>query len=311
MIATVRRMYLIRKQHRSQCPVVVIGNISVGGNGKTTMVITLTRHFQSRGLRVGVVSKGYGRRHKHVSILVDHEMRPEIIGDENALIWQHTRALIAVGPSRNDSVKMLETKGCDIIITDDGMQDYSLYRDIEIVLTSKEGLGNQRLLPAGPLREPMSRINEANYHVELMGNEEKKASSSIGMHYKIRKLRSAKKGTAIDLKDWQAKDKKVYAMCAIGNPQNFITMMESEGFEVESIILPDHESIKNDDCAKLLGKPILITEKDAVKLSHEIIKAHNLWVVEIEATMDQMFDVMIHEMVKMIKTRQKINSKNL
>lgn len=302
LITLIRRSIQKYKQKKSKCPVAVIGNISVGGNGKTSMVIALTKRLQAEGIKVGIVSKGYGRRYRYTQIMVNHRMSPDIIGDENALIWEKTGALIAVGPRRVLSVKQLENEGCDIILTDDGMQDYQLYRDIEIVMTSEEGLGNQRLIPAGPLREPLKRIQQANYHVmHVLDHDKECPETCVKMCYQPVRLRSLQNGKTMEIRESKDQKQSIYAMCGIGNPSTFFNMMEKAGFDVEAIMLPDHACISEKDCEKSMGKPICITEKDAIKLSKDICEKFDLWVVEVEADMCGMFDTMVNEIISRYK----------
>lgn len=303
VIVYMRRQIMSYRQKKTCRPVVVVGNISAGGNGKTTMVIALTRSLQAAGLSVGIVSKGYGRRYPNVFILMDHSMPADIVGDECALIWQKTQAKVAVGPNRYMSIQQLETAGCDIILTDDGLQDYRIHRDLEIILTSSEGMGNCRLMPSGPLREPLHRLQEADYHIHNLSVNETEYAAALTMQYQISALRNLHSGKCLSPQQWSS-DRSVYALCAIGNPDSFMALLRQQGFNVEPIVLPDHAQVNTKNLERLDAKAILLTEKDAIKLSPALIATRDIWVVETNAQMSPGYANMVEQIVKLTKNSQ-------
>jgi len=153
------------KSWRAPVPVIIVGNLSVGGNGKTPVVVYLVEQLLAKGYRVGVVSRGYGGKSSSYPVIVTKETSASIVGDEPVLVYQRTGVPFAVAPKRSDAVKaLLANHPIDIIITDDGLQHYSLERDIEIVVVDgKRGFGNGWYLPAGPMRESRSRLNNVDY----------------------------------------------------------------------------------------------------------------------------------------------------
>lgn len=273
-----RRQCLKAYAYTSSVPIIVVGNIGVGGNGKTPFVISLVRMLQETGYRVGVVSKGYGRRYPRTSIFVDHDMPASIVGDEVAMIWRQTRSVIALATKRSDACRMLETYGCDVIVCDDGLQDYSLKRDIEILMYTDEGLGNKLLLPLGPLREPLNRQKSVDYCVkQCTGTPEMNKQEHL-MSYHIDSIYKHASQEMMPQTEWHKMIKPV-AISGIGNPSRFLRLLRESNIEAKAIDLPDHAKIPNEILKQHSQSTILITEKDASKLTSTAQK--NIWVVSI------------------------------
>lgn len=263
----------VLKSHKIKCPVVIVGNISVGGVGKTPMVIWLVNKLQSHGVKVGVVSRGYGGKREHEPLLVIPQTSAKASGDEALLIAKHTNAPVFVAKNRVKAAKkLLLDYRVDIIIADDGLQHYALKRDLEIVLIdAKYGLGNEKLLPAGPLREDKSRLN----NVDIVVYKGKKTDN----HYfeyeplMVYALGNIKKQKSIE----SFRNQHINAIAGIAHPDSFFSMLSNEGLAVVKNPLDDHEELTENHFKFDNNDPIFITEKDAVKC-HEM-KLENVWVV--------------------------------
>lgn len=248
---------------RVGCPVIVVGNLSVGGTGKTPLVIELARLFRERGLTVGIVSRGYGGRAR-APMLVSEASGPETAGDEAWLMYRRTGGPVAVGRDRVAAARLLVEAGVGVILADDGLQHHALGRDAEIVvIDAARGLGNGRLLPAGPLREPPARLAEADALV-LNGGPRPEWPQAIPMRLMP--------GDAVQLEGREAarplaafSGQCVHAVAAIGNPGRFFAMLRAHGLVVEEHSFPDHHAFAARELELGDGLPVLMTEKDAVK----------------------------------------------
>ena len=244
-------------------PVIVVGNITVGGSGKTPMVIWLARHLCSRGLHPGVISRGYGRHHPEASLPVTADSDPAAVGDEPLLIARRTGCPVLVSRDRVQAARRLAGQWqCDIVISDDGMQHYRLHRDLEICMVDKAlGLGNGRCLPAGPLREPPSRLREADL---LLGPEGPGHLPGHSMTLKAGRLRNlARAGPDTPLSSWAGRT--VHATAGIARPERFFTLLEAHGLRLIRHPFPDHHPYRAGDIDFPGPLPIVMTEKDAVK----------------------------------------------
>ena len=281
LITKIRRVLLTRQQVKLPIPVIVIGNISVGGNGKTTLVIALAQILTRRGHKVGIISRGYKRRYPNTTILVDHDMDPAIIGDEACMIWKQCKCLIGISNDRNRAARLLYERDCEVVLSDDGLQRYDLYRSLEIAVTSEKALGNKHLLPAGPLRENTTRLSQCAHTINLV-EKSKHLQENDGhgaMHYEIfsiNRLDGKQQYNACDF----PKNKPYRAICALGNAQGFFNILRDQGLTIETNDLPDHAPISE----KLLKEnktDVIISEKDAVKLAHLKHMKH-VWVVKVK-----------------------------
>lgn len=240
-------------------PVVVIGNLSVGGTGKTPLTIAVAAALRARGHRPGVVSRGYGGSQREPALLGDAP-DPMQVGDEPCLI--HASGVpVAVGRDRPAAAQLLLDAGCDVLIADDGLQHYRLARDVEIcVIDGVRRFGNRRLLPAGPLREPLSRLQRVDLCVCNGGVAE-------AGEYPMQ-LRG---GDVVALDDGRTKalasfsGQRVHAVAAIGNPRRFFDSLRAAGIEVIEHAFADHHGFVPADLDFTDGLPLLMTDKDAVK----------------------------------------------
>ncbi len=254
----------IRRISTLPVPVVVVGNISVGGTGKTPCVIWLATELTSRGYRVGIVSRGYGGKSKVWPQRVERGSDPAVVGDEPALIARSTGCLVFVAPSRvAAAMALLETGEVDVILSDDGLQHHALGRTMEIaVVDAERGFGNGFCLPAGPLREPAGRLESVDA-VVINGSDDLNFGSAfrfVAEFAAIRRLDGSDERPVEDLAG-----KRVHAVAAIGNPERFFKMLEQAGLDVLRHAHPDHERLRPADIEFHDKLPVLMTEKDAVK----------------------------------------------
>lgn len=271
--------------YRAPIPLMVIGNITVGGSGKTPLIIALVNYLQKQGIKVGVISRGYGGDSNQMPALVHADSLPSIVGDEPCLIVNMTDAPMAVCPNRKQAITTLLNAHPDLqlIIADDGLQHYALQRDIEwIVVDASRGFGNQQLLPTGFLREPMSRLQGANvvYHekAEMIATNNKQAQSTrLTMHLQADELQILwPSAVEIDGLSVAAKTSmplmtpipngRVHAVSGIGYPQRFFDTLMALGFDVIGHAYPDHYDFSLTELLQYSELPIIVTSKDAVKI---------------------------------------------
>jgi len=240
-------------------PVVVVGNITVGGTGKTPLTIAVVEALRAGGHRPGVVSRGHGGSRRE-PLLLDGDPAPAVVGDEPCLI--HASGIpVAVGRDRPAAAQLLVDAGCDLVVADDGLQHYALARDIEVcVIDGERRFGNRRLLPAGPLREPLPRLSRVDLRVCNGGSPEQG-------EYAMRLVG----GTAVALVDGHRQPlqcfagERVHGVAAIGNPQRFFRSLQALGIEVVEHAFADHHRYLPADLDFADGLPVLMTGKDAVK----------------------------------------------
>ncbi|HDG1677102.1 TPA: tetraacyldisaccharide 4'-kinase [Kluyvera ascorbata] len=271
----------IKKSWRAPCPVVVVGNLTAGGNGKTPVVIWLVEQLQRQGIRVGVVSRGYGGKAERYPLLLTAQTTTAQAGDEPVLIFQRTGAPVAVSPIRVDAVKaLLAAHDLQLIVTDDGLQHYRLARDKEIVvIDGVRRFGNGWWLPAGPMRERASRLDSVDARI-VNGGEA--LSGEIPMHLKP--------GDAINLLTSERRPvstlQNVVAMAGIGHPPRFFATLNACGVHpVRTVALADHQALVEADVLALVNpdQTLIMTEKDAVKcrrFAHE-----NWWYLPVDAVL--------------------------
>lgn len=248
-------------------PVVIIGNLGVGGSGKTPLVIWLAQRLKAHGIRTGIVLRGYGsaasRRGTPVQ-RVGATSLAEQVGDEALLLARHADVPVYAGRDRLAAARALAAQGVDLILADDGLQHYGLRRDVEIaVVDGVRGFGNARLLPAGPLREPLSRLDEVALIVQTggVGKVDERALPLQLFGEGLWPLDDAGAGSAVG----EFAGRTVHAVAGIGNPERFFAMLRAAGISVLAHPFPDHHVFVAADLEFADGLPILMTEKDAVK----------------------------------------------
>ncbi len=261
-----RRAYQlgICQRHKLPVPLVVVGNISVGGTGKTPLVIELVEHFKSRERKPGVVVRGYRGRSTSWPRLVTEGVSAEQVGDEPVLIFRRCRVPVMAGPDRLRSARLLvgDAHGCDIIISDDGFQHLEMARDLDIVVIDGERrFGNGWCLPAGPLREPLNALARAGI-VIVNGEPEAGELHTMKMHIDHAVPLHGKQTRALR----EFAGQPVHAVAGIGNPGRFFRQLQAHGIDLMPHEYPDHHRFTAADFAFAAdGATVLMTEKDAVK----------------------------------------------
>jgi tetraacyldisaccharide 4'-kinase len=249
-----------RQVYRAPVPVVVVGNLTVGGTGKTPVVMALAQALQDRGLRVGIVSRGYGATPGHFPRRVTPGGTLEDAGDEALMLARRTGCPVVVAPQRARAVQeLLDWQPVDIILSDDGLQHRALARDMEIVLLAAQtGLGNGCLLPAGPLRERASRLERVDWILQQDAPEPERC-----FHYRADTLVNLLSGELSALADWAGR--AVTAVAGIANPERFFATLRAAGLRPTAHVFPDHHAFRAADFAPFADGPLIMTEKDAIK----------------------------------------------
>ncbi len=277
------------RSHQVGKPVIVVGNLTVGGTGKTPLVAWLAERLSQRGLRVGIVSRGYGRSFDEPHLVAPDSNWREV-GDEPLLLRRRTGCLTMVGRERVAAARALVAHGVDVIIADDGLQHLRLSRDFEIVVVDgTRGFGNGRLLPAGPLREPASRLLRADATV-VNGRPEHRSLQEAGLTASPSMAMVA--GNACRLDDGapeqsleRFRGQRAHAVAGIGNPSRFFRDLRERGIDVIEHPFPDHHPFVESELEFGDRLPVLMTEKDAVKCRE--FAASRLWYVPISAQLGE------------------------
>lgn len=289
-IASLRKSFL-QKRYQGKAfavPVVVVGNISVGGTGKTPLLIALVKSLQVAGYRPGIVSRGYGGSASSIPRKVTAQSASQEMGDEPVLIAREVGCPVVVASDRAAAVEFIIREfEIDIVLSDDGLQHYRMHRDFEIaVLDARRGLGNKQCLPAGPLREPPARLAEVDC-VVLNGAADGQVfdlppalARLIKMQLKPTYFRHLRSGKRVASDAWPG-SRNVHALAGIGNPERFSASLSALALEPLLHRLPDHHQFQASDLAFEDGLDIVITAKDAVKC--EAFAPDNVWVLEVEA----------------------------
>jgi tetraacyldisaccharide 4'-kinase len=250
-----------------EVPVIVVGNITVGGTGKTPMIQWLLAQLMAEGLRVAIVSRGYGGKSKQFPLVVDPRGDATLAGDEATLLAQSTHCPVIVDPNRPQAVSYaIATHHPDVILSDDGMQHYAMHRDLEIVMVdSIRGFGNGRLLPAGPLREPLDRLETVD-HICVKQVEPGPLHHSIPKSNQVNLL-PVVLGSLRQVVGIQGVpvDAFVHLVAGIGDPHGFFSVAEAMGFRGQCHAFADHHAFSVGDFAGFSDAPIIMTEKDWVK----------------------------------------------
>lgn len=285
-----------RRAHRLPVPVIVVGNLTVGGTGKTPLVIALVDALRERGFHPGVISRGYGGSVRVPTLLDDHP-DPTQVGDEPSLIRRRTRVPVAVAASRWRAGKLVVEHAVDVVIADDGLQNPALARDVEIcVIDGERRFGNGRLLPAGPLREPVSALDRFTFRVCNGGHAEQ---GEFAMQLRG-EVAVAIAGATASRSLASFAGEKVHAVAGIGHPARFFASLRAHGIAVTEHALPDHHAIAPADVTFDDGLPVLMTEKDAVKCVAFASAMH--WCVPVRAELDAAFHDAVAEALRASRT---------
>lgn len=295
----------ISKAQRLSVPVVIVGNIFVGGTGKTPLTIWLVQALRQAGFKPGVISRGYGV-HNDVPHAVTSQSLAQEVGDEPLLIAYRAECPVMVGRDRVAVATALlaEHPEVDVLISDDGLQHYRLERDVEIVLFDSRGVGNGWLLPAGPLRESASRRRDFTV-INGAAIEGTMPSDAVGMKLVgtiAQKLNDRSQTSALSsfVSPAGKHSPTILAAAGIGNPARFFTLLRDAGLQFEEMALPDHYDFADNPFAAVKADVILMTEKDAVKCRQNdgLRSDPRLWVVPVTAQLDAAFAEKIVEKLR-------------
>ncbi len=283
------------KRYRAPLPVIVVGNITVGGTGKTPLVIRIVELLQQQGFKPAVISRGYGGKTTDWPHSVTATSDPGLVGDEPSLIVQRTGCPLVIDPIRSRATDHLATHTeCDIIISDDGLQHYALERDIEIaVIDGQRRWGNGLMLPAGPLREPLTRLNQVDL---IVGNGSAETGEYV-MHLIGNDAVNLLDGQKVPLSQFAGKP--LHAMAGIGNPERFFDHLKTFGLQFDQHSFPDHHDYSASELNFQPSAPLLMTEKDSVKCRRFAASHH--WSVPVDAQLDASFEQQLLALLKRIQ----------
>ncbi|WP_295684320.1 tetraacyldisaccharide 4'-kinase [uncultured Nevskia sp.] len=292
-----------REAVRLPVPVVVVGNISVGGTGKTPLTLWLIEQARALGFTPGVISRGYGGRAAHYPLRVTSTTDPAECGDEPALIARRAGVPLAVAPDRIAAARLLiEQDGVDLLIADDGLQHYRLARDLELcVIDGVRGLGNGARLPAGPLREPTSRLATVDAVIvngALQASLPAHGRPQLTMNLLVERALPLVGGEPRSLSSFAGQ--RVRAIAGIGHPQRFFKSLEAAGLVVIPQAFPDHHHYTAGDLSCDAGLPLLMTEKDAVKCA--AFARDGLWWVPADAQLPEADAVHVRKLLSALKS---------
>lgn len=280
-------------------PIIVVGGLTAGGTGKTPTLIALARYLSGKGFKVGVVSRGYGRKAGESGLLVEVDHSAEKVGDEPLLIKRSVpTASVVVGDSRLAAARSLfREQGVSVILSDDGLQHYALPRDFEIaVLDANRRFGNGWLVPVGPLREPVKRLQSVDFVLERNGSHPASA-----FHYVPTRFVTVDGKERLSVSDASSQwaGKKVVAATGLGQPSQYFGLLAELGVECETINVADHAALDLQGIERNFQPDIvIITAKDAVKL--ELESCHNVWVLEVEAELPDSLYLAIEQSLKQV-----------
>jgi len=273
-------------------PVVVVGGITVGGSGKTPLTMYVARLLAEQGWSPGVVTRGYGGRPGRLPLRVEADTPVRESGDEAAVMARRLDVPVVVDPDRPRGVRwLIDELGCGVVVADDGLQHYAMDRQVEIAVVGGGGLGNGWCLPAGPLREPASRLQEVDIVVR---NNGRAGPDEFGMALRVTGLtrldRAAVQATSV------FNGRRVHAVAGTGRPEGFFGTLRELGMEVEPHAFPDHYRYTASDFSTMGDAPIVMTEKDAVKCAG--LPVENAWYADATAVPEDGFDQHLIELLK-------------
>ncbi len=284
-------------------PVIVVGNITVGGTGKTPLVLWLVDYFRQKGLKPGIISRGYGGQASSKPQQVRPDSNPELVGDEPVLLARNTLSPVAIATKRYRAAEeLISHYKCNLIICDDGLQHYALDRDIEIAMI--DGLrrfGNQRCLPAGPLREPLGRLKD----VDMVVSKYKAMRHEYKMEYSHGDLVSlADNDKTLDISELAGQ--RVHAVAAIANPDRFFAYLRQQQLQLELHEFADHYVFQIEDVTFNDGAAVIMTEKDAVKCFNYAVERDwkNHWYLPIKANLPEAFTIRLDNLMREVVNGQ-------
>lgn len=296
IITGLRKFFYKKKLLKSSqfnTPIIIIGNITVGGSGKTPLIIALYFLLKKHGYKPGIISRGYGGSYKNIEWVMS-DSSPDVVGDEPVLIASRTSAPVVVAKKRYLAVQaLLQDTDCNIILSDDGLQHYALERDIEIaVVDGQRGFGNSLCLPAGPLREPISRLRSVDFIIQNGGEEGAYSGGRMSLSavslINLFDMNNAQSLSSLD-------KKIIHAVAGIGNPERFFDYLRGLGAKVIPHSFPDHYKYSAKDFNFSDDHVIIMTEKDAVKCRE--FSTEHMWFLPIEAKLDKEFEEKLLEKI--------------
>jgi len=268
-------------------PVIIVGNITVGGTGKTPLAIWLVEQLKQKGFQPGIISRGYRGKVGSIPVKATPESNPDIVGDEAVLMAKRGKCPVVVHPDRVAAARTIIELGVDLIVADDGLQHFRLARDFElVVIDGTRGFGNGKLLPAGPLREPASRLKTVDDVLvqQYSDGNDKFLRRASDWHPAKFDLQATSVSTLDDTKVMQIEmlsGKTVHAIAGIGNPERFFRLLESHNIKVIRHPLQDHADIVQSDLTFDDDLDVVMTEKDAVKCLSWLDTSH-CWYVPVD-----------------------------
>jgi len=289
-----REAFLQNPPDKVSLPVVVVGNITAGGTGKTPVVQTLVRKLLEEGYKPAIVTRGYGGSLQTFPHLISEKDSPSSVGDEPYMMYSSLNIPVVVDPQRNRAAKFCTEESSldvNVIICDDGLQHYALNRDIEFcVIDAQREFGNGHLIPVGPLREPLSRLESVDFVVRNGGSGED--------GFKLKPTRWVNLKSGEEVKPEALKEKlgstELRAIAGIGNPQRYFDTVSELGLEIVSQAFPDHHAFSEQDFD---GETVyLMTQKDAVKVS--AFATNKMWYLEVSAALP---DTLLKEFINKLK----------
>lgn len=286
------------KVQRFPVPVIVVGNITVGGTGKTPFVIWLAKFLQSHGYTPGIVSRGVGGSKHTQPYFVKANDCISQVGDEAMLLWQHTHCPVVICIDRAAAVHaLLNHVSCDVVISDDGLQHYRLGRDIEIgMVDGVRRFGNSYLLPAGPLREPRRRLQQTDFIVVTGQDVTDNFTMTLSPAYFVSMVDPHNR---MNVKDFPYK--KIHAVAGIGHPERFFTTLQELGLDMFQHVFKDHYHYQAQDLDFKDELPIVMTEKDAVKCAS--FADYRYWYVAITAKINSRLEQALLEKINANRIR--------
>jgi len=278
---------------RVAIPVMVVGNITVGGTGKTPLIIWLTGYLKAQGYRPGIISRGYGGAGSGKPQQVRPDSNPALVGDEPVLIARNTGVPVAIAADRYVAAcELIEHTDCNILLCDDGLQHYALHRDIEIaVIDGERHFGNGHCLPAGPLREPESRLNSVDM---VVGNGKAGKNQYLMEYHPLQAISISDPSVRRELIFFTGQ--QVHAVAGLGNPNRFFASLRAANISIIKHVFPDHHLFRPQELEFHDGLPVLMTEKDAVKCL--AFDNDNLWCLPIEVRMPDSFEYRLKTLLK-------------
>ncbi len=290
---------------RARVPVIVVGNITAGGSGKTPLVLWIAEHLRASGWRPGIVSRGHGgsnARRREPPVEVSAGSDAAAVGDEPVLLARRAGCPVWVGADRAAACRelLVQHPECDVLVLDDGLQHYAIHRDVEIAVFDSRGMGNARLFPAGPLREPASRLASVD---AIVRNGPPEASDPAGYSMRLEgsefvNLADGRRVAGADALG----SKRVHAVAGIGDPPRFFRHLGALGLEVVPHAFPDHHAFSAADLAFGDCLPVVMTEKDAVKCTS--FAEPRFWMMPVRAALDADFGAMLDARLRGLPRKQ-------